>query len=224
MTKRLVLGDLGEGDMEVAQRELIILPQRPIFKPIATFVTAVAGFSMLAEAHNSQARTANVWPRDDTAIFGAMACGLRLSIAPYEIADRMVKNWWPDRLVFQCFADAAKPPTAKPHLGAIEHYLFGLSQAMLTSYFEDHRQSIEAAHGKKPGGWPAVWNFARVVRNALSHGGALDIRNATSVQWRTLAYTQADHGKAVIFTDIWPGDLIMLMHEMDAALSASSSS
>jgi hypothetical protein len=73
--------------------------------------------------------------------------------------------------------------------------------------------------GKNAQKWPPVWNFGRVVRNALSHNGSIHFENmnAKPVTWHNLSFDPTHNGRA-IFDDIDPVDLILLMAEMDGEL------
>lgn len=218
---RLVLGNLSTKEIEEQTTELTLNASQAVFQPVATLVMATVGFSAFAEAYNSGG--AGPWGSDDVALIDAYACDLRLQIQPAHIARRMAQNWWPEKIEFKC---SPLPPLNEPpelKLGAFGRFVFGLNQAMFTSFFEDHRKEIEVAHGKLKH-WPEVWAFGKVVRDALSHGGALDIRHPLEVQWKKLSYTPADNGKRIINVDLWPGDLIILLTEMEAALPCEDSS
>lgn len=220
MVKRIALGNLATDQMDEPITELVISSGALAFRPIGTFLIAILGFAALAEIYKSG--SASRWSFDDTAILDAHACGVRLEVAPALLAGSVTLNGWPERISFR---SARLPPLDEPSqikLGALEHFLFGLSQALLTSFYEDNRKSVEDAHGKSPAQWPAAWSFGRIVRNALSHGGCLDIRGPLQVSWKKLRYTQADHGRRVINSDIWPGDLIILLTEMEAQLPGAA--
>jgi len=67
--------------------------------------------------------------------------------------------------------------------------------------------------------WPEVWNFARVVRNAITHGGTININseNAPTVEWRGVVYNHTKFGTP-IETELAVGDLFFLMLDMDQEL------
>ena len=216
VVKRIALGNLATDQMDEPVTELVISSGALAFRPIGTFLMAILGFAALTEVYNSG--SASRWALDDTAILDAHACGVRLEVAPALLAASMTSNGWPERISFR---SALLPPLDGPpqlKLGALEHFLFGLSQALLTSFYEDHRKSVEDVHGKYPAQWPPAWSFGRVVRNALSHGGRLDIRGPLRVSWKQLSYTQADYGRRIVNSDLWPGDLVILLTEMEAQL------
>jgi hypothetical protein len=93
---------------------------------------------------------------------------------------------------------------------------------LFTDYFENHREWLEERLGSDPYKWPTIWNFARVVRNSASHGGAIRWRNpsALPVQWHHISYGPADDGRRIFGQDLHVADLLLLMLEMDAELDA----
>ena len=67
--------------------------------------------------------------------------------------------------------------------------------------------------------WPSNLNFARVVRNALSHNGKISMgQNARPVKWRSLTYGPEHIGRNLLFEDFAPADLTVLMMDVDAEL------
>ena len=67
--------------------------------------------------------------------------------------------------------------------------------------------------------WPKIWNFARVVRNAIAHGGTINIESpsAPKVEWQGVQYDHTKFGRRVE-EDLAIGDLIFLMMNMDQEL------
>ncbi len=94
-------------------------------------------------------------------------------------------------------------------------------QAAFVHYYESVLEAIEAAHGssREWHKWPDVLRFGRAVRNAFTHDGRVYAPNRTApaATWRGLTYGPAQHGREVIYNDLFPADLVILMEEMDAA-------
>jgi hypothetical protein len=88
------------------------------------------------------------------------------------------------------------------------------------NYYETHSPWLSANIHTDPYRWPASWNFSRVIRNAVAHGGTINWLNpnAAAVQWHHLAYSTADRGKRVIGGDLVLGDFLILILEMDSEL------
>jgi hypothetical protein len=90
-------------------------------------------------------------------------------------------------------------------------------------YYETYKQWMFDRCGKSDL-WPEVWRFARVVRNAISHGGKVRIEKQTEpiVQWYGAAYDYGSNGKVAFGPngDLEFADMVVLMFEMDDALDA----
>lgn len=70
--------------------------------------------------------------------------------------------------------------------------------------------------------WPPTINFGRVVRNAIVHGGTINIPSPRSpaVSWRGLTYSHQSFGREIINKgDLSLGDLIVLMLEIEIELN-----
>ena len=111
-------------------------------------------------------------------------------------------------------------PATMEKLQGTKRYYGKLISAAFVSYFEAQRDAVESKYGKETTGWPDVWNFGRIVRNAFSHGGKVHFDNpkSASVKWKGLTYGPTDNGRVILFVDITAVDIILLMEEMDAQL------
>lgn len=146
------------------------------------------------------------------------ASGVEFRFFPIALMTTLVQNGWPSSLAFEELAiNSAPPPKAITLTG-----LQGVHGAMISSafvkYFEEYRSLVEARCTKDVKNWPSVWNFGRVIRNALAHKGQIkfDNQNASPVIWRKLKYSPSDNGKQVLYQDMTSVELILLMEEMDA--------
>lgn len=83
------------------------------------------------------------------------------------------------------------------------------------NFYETIKPSIEAKFTQNTNSWPSELNFARVIRNAYSHGGNIHFANnlAPTVSWKSLTYSPSDNGKS-IHTDIYLVEVIELMKEI----------
>lgn len=75
--------------------------------------------------------------------------------------------------------------------------------------------------------WSPTLSFARVIRNALAHGGIIEIQLTKRtkqppkpVSWHRLTYSIVDSGRAILGTDLHGPDLIALMFDVDDELVA----
>lgn len=93
------------------------------------------------------------------------------------------------------------------------------------SYYARHVKAVESEWGKvEKGNWPTVWQFGRVVRNAIAHDGMIHFKNesAPPVQWRNLKYSPSDNDlkRQLLYDEITGVELILLMEDMDSVLRA----
>jgi hypothetical protein len=98
--------------------------------------------------------------------------------------------------------------------------IIALLKRRASSWSRNAGKDLERKFGTEVSGWPAVWNFGRVVRNAMSHGGKVHFTNsgASPVSWKGLTYSPADNGRQILHSDLWPGDIFDLIIEMDSHL------
>jgi hypothetical protein len=68
--------------------------------------------------------------------------------------------------------------------------------------------------------WPEPFNFFRVVRNGIAHGGVVDFRNAGAapVSWRGITFSAADHGSKLISSKFFLADMLLLLLDADRTL------
>lgn len=102
----------------------------------------------------------------------------------------------------------------------VNAFAFKLLTPFFTEFYENHVPLIREKFSGNPAEWPGVWNFARVIRNAIAHGGslAIDSPNAPVARWQSLVYGHEQNGRAIFGTDIAVGDLLILMFELSKQL------
>jgi len=197
---------------------LIVLNTHKCFDDIAIYLISLVSLALTGEIYVTG--KASKYGLDHVASMDGKAIGKRLTFYPSTVLDPFYKQKWPSQLRFD-----VKPVTIPANqnlpLGVFEKPLYAIGQSMFINYFERYRPTIGNTYGaKKPYKWPAEWNFARVVRNAISHNGMINFESQSSkpVSWKGLVYDPKDNGKRIIFTDLWMADLIYLMLEMDSYL------
>jgi hypothetical protein len=105
------------------------------------------------------------------------------------------------------------------------HYVLGAVTPVYVDFWEKHRRWIRATCGAESYKWPPLFEFARMVRNFISHHAGhvhFDNPNAPSVTWHHLRYSPADEGKLVIGTEIQLAELIILLFELGDELDKLS--
>ncbi|MCG6207645.1 hypothetical protein LPW26_23615 [Rhodopseudomonas sp. HC1] len=202
-------------------KRVIVTCKQGYFDDLVVYLFAIQNFVHAVEVHNSG--TSTPWPNEDTSVMDAKQANMRLCWHPSQMASIICRNSWPQSIEFHEEPNPLEE-AGSLELGAIGRLLFSFGQTLIINYYERHLDEIKAHYGKAPADWPSIWNFARVVRNAMSHGGHLNFENpkASSVSWGGLTYSPSDNGRLILHTDIWPGDLYYLLRDMENSLPAHS--
>ncbi|MBB5047928.1 hypothetical protein HNR60_002685 [Rhodopseudomonas rhenobacensis] len=216
MANRMIIGGPRQVD-EASPTTLRFENSDIAFKLVATYLTALHSFATTTEVYNNGRKGALPWAIDDVALFDGAACDIRLKWSPRETVAPMMRNVWPSKIDFTSYPAVRIPQNTPLDLGVLEHFIFSLGQSILTTFVENQKPFLTATYGKVAN-WPSVWNFARVVRNAMAHGGKIRIDDKAQVQWQRLSYSEADNGKPIINIDLWPADLFILIKEMEKAI------
>jgi hypothetical protein len=100
---------------------------------------------------------------------------------------------------------------------------------LLTPYFVDfwekYRPWIAGNQPRSPEQWTPPLNFARMMRNWISHHrGRVNFPNPndSGVTWEHISYYPSDKDKQAFGGDLVLGDLLLLIFEVAEALSALS--
>lgn len=96
-----------------------------------------------------------------------------------------------------------------------------LALGTFCSFFETNRNYIEGVGPcKQINDWPEVWRFGWVVRNALGHGGFINIRDQTlrPVSWKGISISYENYGQQLMHSILAVGDIILLMLDMEEFL------
>ncbi len=139
-----------------------------------------------------------------------------LLFCPYDIFNPILAGGWPGIIEIRFEPIIKAKPASFKKITGIRRLHMTLIQIAFINYFEKTKPIIKNKYGTN---WPPVWNFASVIRNALAHGGRIriDDPDAKRVSWMTLTYSPLDNGKQIMYQDIRPVELILLMVEMDSA-------
>lgn len=218
MTLRLRIG----GDRDIlnpaGSTALKFLPTDTAYESVFSFLVAVVGFASLVEVYTSKPdEGAKPWADENYATFDGLLCNVTLRWKPRPVVYSAIMYSPPTEICFEKFEVAPLPLGETVNLGLLEHFIFGLSQMMIVSYVENHKHHLNAKYGSIAS-WPMVWQFARIVRNAMSHGNKLNITDGKSAMWKGLTYSDTGNGRAVVNADLFPGDLIVLLRELEDAL------
>jgi hypothetical protein len=148
---------------------------------------------------------------------GKIFKGFQLRIYPSQILGLVSKNIWPLQIeiIKESLVQFARgDPTS---INCLQKVHGTLIESSFSQYYENYKLDIEKIFGKEFNNWPSEWNFARIVRNAFSHGGKIKIDNpkANKVTWKNFEYDFHSNGTILLYNDLTAVELIFLMIEMD---------
>jgi len=189
------------------------------YKDFQSYLMALVGLAQMLEAAGTG--SAKPFDRNQAIQLGCATDSASWYWCPETTAFAAARNFANLPLRIERISHASRQTVGPLALGALGHLLEGFGQVLATNYFERNRPHIEQKFGTDPNSsWPSAWNFARVVRNAMAHGGAITFLSQTSppVSWKGLSYSPANNGKNILHTDLWPGDLLDLIRDMDTHL------
>jgi len=183
--------------------------------------------TFLALGYQSLCREIGLAPQPDP-FLSAMACragNCVLSLQAYGLVKVALEGGSVEEIGFRLDPKSDRPEPG-PSMGARNAYgMTGLNERVIGALFSVFsEQAVDWIYQNRTtdrDNFPPVANFCRVVRNALAHGGTINIKSPKSpvVSWRGLTYSHADFGKAIINTgDLSLGDLFLLMIELEMEL------
>lgn len=187
-------------------------------EPVFGYLTGLIGFASLVDIYKAnKVESAKPWAADHYAAFDGKVCPVRLHWRPHHLVYAAINNGIPAMIEFEQFETSPMPADESLNLGALQHFMTGLSQSMIVPYYEDRKPVLKSKYGS-PTKWPPVWQFAHTVRNAMSHGNKVNITNGKSTTWKGLTYTSASNGRKVVNEDLFPADLFILLRELEDTL------
>ncbi len=197
--------------------------EHKFFDDLVTMLCSLAGIFITADAfHNGGITNA---PRDLKYYgeFEGSTLKLKFTFYPFEIFNKIINNEWPEEVIIHEDMPHEWGRVFGITTSAFKNLQILPIQASFIRYFENYRVEIEKIKGSDPYNWPEPWNFARVIRNASAHGGTIKFDNldAKEVVWPTanLMYSPKDNDKKIFFTDFSVVEIVILMEEMDKALT-----
>jgi hypothetical protein len=145
---------------------------------------------------------------DDRVGFMAQTAGYTIIFKTEAIMNAVSKGEWVENVVYE-IAPIPKilPEKVIRQTGRV-HKLS--TQALFVQFYDSVEDLAEVKHND-----PLV-RFSKAIRNASAHGGVfkkLDDRG--NIQWKNLKLMSVDNGKTLLEVGINPGDLIVLMQELN---------
>ncbi len=179
----------------------------------------------IAKAFNLTAGASVTYAIGDHANFECAQFDLEARLPLVGPIELVLQNLKPNSIAIGFEKNTIQSDASTPAQGAsISTVLTHVISPIFTSFYEDHVPWFLANVEGDKSKWPSPWGFGRLIRNAMSHGGALNIDNpnAPIIAWYGLSYGPNDNGKRVIGTDLSFADLLILMIEMSDDLDKRS--
>lgn len=157
-------------------------------------------------------------PGGGHAVLSCRAANADISLPLPGFAEGAINGITPDEILIR-YEQKAPPPDGTSVPG-----MEGLTVRVVSaifSLFVERGNDWMKRQGLQVTDWPPTSNFCRVVRNAIVHGGTINLNSETAVggEWRHLKYDYRHNGKAILNNgDLSIGDLIVLMLEMERDL------
>jgi hypothetical protein len=192
--------------------------QHRFFDDLYNMLVCYIAFGSAAQAYNGGDPT---FAGLDRVGLGGRACGVELLVRPSTILPPILEDRRPDRIELIELPFAIDWSTVPGSRGRQEprRVLTPVIHAAFVHYYESVLDEIECNHGPSRTWhqWPEVLRFGRTVRNAFTHGGVVHVTDpkAPVSSWQGVTYGPAQNGHQVLYTDLMPGDLVLLMEEMD---------
>lgn len=191
------------------------------FDQISTCLISTIGVLISLEAFHNQGRTTA--PRDPKYYLTLIGNGKSFYWECFDAMIAVMNDSWPTKLILHEKVERASVNVSAKYTGTgLQKILAKNISFAFINYYESHIETIKHKHGNASDDWPIVWNFARVIRNALTHNNEIEIRNKSTkkVSWREYNYSYEDNGRKVLFTDLCFVEFILLMEDMDQYLHA----
>lgn len=125
----------------------------------------------------------------------------------------------PDEIIVR-YEQKAPPPDGT-NIPGMEGLTGRVVSAIFSLFVERGNDWMKRSVSTQFSNWPQTSNFCRIVRNAIVHGGTININSETAVggEWRHLKYDHRHNGKPILNDgDLSIGDLVVLMLEMESEL------
>lgn len=160
----------------------------------------------------------------DYATIECLHLNARVRLPLYGPVEAAIAGRKPDRVEIAVVPTRAAERTYAIETAGFQAYTRALLHPFIVSCFERHRPSLDAQFPAGRAAWPANWQMAWAVRNAVVHGGRVFERsNQQAVTWRGLSFSPADEPDRCLLDLLSGGDLLVLMIDLGGGGGGSGS-
>ena len=194
-------------------RELVLRNDHRLFGNIRTLLVINAS---LAKAFTVTAGLRLSWNVGDYANFQSAQFDhleVRLPlVGPLELA---IADTIPNSIAI-AVCQSSDPALPVKLRGSQQAIYNSIITSVFVEFFENNVDWLVGNVNSDRSKWPPIWNFARIVRNAMSHGGTINIDSplAQPASWYSLTYGPAQNKRAIFGVDLVFADIFVLLLEM----------
>jgi len=199
---------------------LTYTPGDRFFDELVTFLCSISSLwnGLDAQLHGN---SKPYGPNDYITLEGTSnVSNLEFRFFPQKLMQIIAANSWPPDIELQDLALSKPSNTNLTWLNGITGIHGTMIMSAFIQYDANVRPLVESKYTTNTQNWPMVCNFGRVLRNCFSHGGVITFLNlnATAVNWRGLSYSPTDNGRQVLYQDLTPVEIILLMADIDSVI------
>lgn len=175
-------------------------------------------------AVTTEALSLRVWPNADRGprhmVLAARAAHADVGLPLEGYVEAAIDGRTPDETIIR--VDAKLPEPTGVNAAGMESISTRIVASVFAVFTERGIDWLRQNRGSDVSAWPQASNFCRIVRNAIVHGGKINIDSpkAVGASWRHLRYDHRHKDRHILHTgDLSIGDLIILMLEMESELN-----
>jgi hypothetical protein len=212
---------MAEGSTEPIGTLILEKGKHRLYDPLLTLSTLIAGF--VRALHSVKAPTSPAaWKPAHSIAFQSARGGHYLCLPLAGLLESAIQGNQPFQL--RIAVEEIEQPRGLTILGTHAELFAKSVTPIFVEFFENNLKWIKDKFSEDQRRWPALWQFAWVVRNAVSHGGYVTIYDPTfpPVIWRGLMFRPSDSNQEVISdTTLTFADIVILMLEMSDLLDSN---
>ncbi len=195
--------------------EIIAGPGDRLHEPLWRIIIANAALCKAMEVAVAGRRRR--WDEDAVMTYNSTQLGLQVVLPLGKVLEVAACGLLPGRIRLHVHAGVGA--SDYPVTGFTSVSMFVIAPTF-NDFYEAHLPWVQKNLGTAVERWPAVLNFARVIRNAVSHRGCIHIpnENGTPGTWRSYRYSHADHGRFVVGPEFHVAEMLVLMADMHGEL------
>ncbi len=189
------------------KEKILFTKSHRFFDGAVTYFSSLASVNLVRDSIRKG--FAEPYEKNEAFVFVGKLTNVTYRFFPYDTYSKIMENSWPSQIELGVVAKVKEPAKT---ISGFKYFYSSITQSTFINYFESIKSDIKGLSNP-----PDILEFGRVIRNAFAHNNKIDIRNkdASPVKWKTLEYSYKDTGRQILFNDVDPVEIMILMKEMD---------